>query len=115
MYKLLQYLQVVQDGQHQADEEVQTNQTTYCADDDAYQRNCSKKFDHNTGNSIDQHMDDNVDHQSSNILFAAKARGKIFFSISIVLPPLLVYFYYTIKQETRKCKVPFLGKNGVKI
>ena len=48
----LQNLEIVQNGQHQADGEVQADQTADSTDNDTDQRNVGQNADQHTGNSI---------------------------------------------------------------
>ena len=49
---LLQNLEIVQNGQYQADGEVQADQTACCTDNNADQRNVGQNADQHTRNSI---------------------------------------------------------------
>ena len=77
--KLLQNLEIVQNGQHQTDGEIQADQTADSTDDSANQRNVGQNADQHTGNSIHHQMDDDVDYQSGNIHLGLECQGEVFF------------------------------------
>lgn len=76
---LLQNLEIVQNGQYQADGEVQADQTACCTDNDADQRNVGQNANQHTGNSIHYQMDDDIDHQSGNIFLGLECQGEELF------------------------------------
>ena len=76
---LLQNLEIVQNGQHQTDGEVQADQTADSTDNDTDQRNVGQNADQHTRNSIHHQMDDDVDYQSGNILLGLECQGEVFF------------------------------------
>ena len=76
---LFQNLEVVQNGQHQTNGEVQANQTTDSTDNDADQRDLRQNTDQCAGNSVNHQMNDDVDHQSGNVLLGLECQGEKLF------------------------------------
>ena len=73
---LLQDLQVIQDQQNDADQDIQVNQAAQQADEDANHRNGSQQADQNAGNSANHQVNDDLDHQSGYVS-SAEGLGKI--------------------------------------
>ena len=73
---LLQDLQIIQDQQNDADQDIQVNQAAQQADEDANHRNGSQQADQNAGNSANHQVNDDLDHQRGYVS-SADGLGKI--------------------------------------
>ena len=76
--RLLQNLQVVQNGQNQTDGEIKTNQTADCADDSTDHGDVDQNADQNAGNGINGDVDEDIDYQSGDVLLGLEGQREEF-------------------------------------